>query len=145
MILGKARKNVVFVTDDLARGCLFVGSNLVKADFYAECSCKGNHELNNAMQKPRKNAISFCPWLPREVPVAICRLISIRFRKKRQPRASGAKIKTTFFRRCRDLAVETNISPSSTSCSRQSSILPITFWTDRFQLRQFHQTLIRTE
>ena len=109
MILGKARKNVVFVTDDLARGCLFVGSNLVKADFYAECSCKGNHELNNVMQKPRKNAISFCSWLPPEVPVAICRLISIRFRKKRQPRASGSKTKTTFFRRCRDLAVETNI------------------------------------
>ena len=109
MILGKARKNVVFVTNDLARGCLFVGSNLVKADFYAECSCKGNHELNNAMQKPRKNAISFCSWLPREVPVAICWLISIRFRKKRQPRASGAKKKTTFFRYHKDLAVETNV------------------------------------
>jgi len=137
MILGKARKNVVFVTDDLTRGCLFVRSNLVKVDFYAECSCKGNHELNNAMQKPRKNAISFCSWLPREVPVAICRLISIRFRKKRQPRASGAKIKTTFFRRCRNLAVETNISPNSTSCSRQSSILPFTFWTD-LDTKNFH-------
>ena len=142
MILEKTRKNVVFGTDDLARGCLFVGSNWVKADFYAECSCNGNHELNNVMQKPRKNALSFCSWLPREEPVAICRLISIRFRKKRQPRASGVKIKTTFFRRCRDLAVETNISPKSTSCSRQSSILTITFWTDRFQLRQFHQTLM---
>ena len=108
MILGKVRKIVVFGTDDLARGCLFVGSNLIKADFYAECGCKGNHELNNAMQKQRKNAISFCSWLPREVPVAICRLISIRFRKKRQPRASGAKKKTTFFRYHKDLAVETN-------------------------------------
>ena len=109
MILGKARKNVVFVTDDLARGCLFVGSNLVKADFYSDCSCKGNHELNNTMQKPRKNVICILSWLPREVPVAICRLISIRFRKKRQPRAFRCNTKTTFFRYLKDLVVETNL------------------------------------
>ncbi|MBQ2747043.1 MAG: hypothetical protein IJF28_01090, partial [Firmicutes bacterium] len=44
MILGKARKNVVFVTDNLARGCLFFLNRIEMSRQIATGTSGGNHE-----------------------------------------------------------------------------------------------------